>query len=75
MCGTATNNVLRKKTISLEKKVDSLNLVIQKNIKIEGLKTSKRMLYDNNSIIRTVTRPDDRMNEYDQEIKKIETSK
>lgn len=39
---------------------------------IEGLRTSKRMLYDNNAIIRTTVRPDDRMNEYDAEIKKLQ---
>ena len=30
------------------------------------------MLYDNNVIVRTTKRPDDRMNEYDQEIEKLE---
>lgn len=39
---------------------------------IEGFRISKRMLYDNNAIIRTTIRPDDRMNEYDMEIQKLQ---
>ena len=34
-------------------------------LEINGYKVSKRMLYDNNAIIRKVTRPDDQMNAYD----------
>ena len=45
---------------------------MRKEIEIGGLKTSKRTLYDWNAVIRTTVRPDDRMNEYDQEIKKLE---
>jgi len=45
-----------------------------KYLEIEGLKTSKRNLYDQNYIIRTKVRPDDRMNEYDKEIKKLEST-
>jgi uncharacterized protein YdcH (DUF465 family) len=61
--------------------VDKLNKEIQQvatkaeidsAMQIEGLRTSKRMLYDNNAIIRTTVRPDDRMNEYDAEIKKLQ---
>jgi hypothetical protein len=48
---------------------------IIKEIKIDGLRTSKRILYDNNAIIRTTVRPDDRMNYYDQEINKLENEK
>lgn len=39
---------------------------------INGYQISKRMLYDNNAIIRKITRPDDQMNIYDQEILKLE---
>lgn len=38
---------------------------------IEGYEISKRMLYDQNAIVRTVMRPDDRMAEYDQKIKEL----
>lgn len=48
---------------------------ISKEIKIEGLRTSKRTLYDWNSVVRTTTRPDDRMNQYDQEIESLEKIK
>lgn len=48
-------------------------------ISIEGYEISKRMLYDQNAIVRTTVRPDDRMNEYDGKIKtlreKLNTSK
>jgi hypothetical protein len=65
-----------KKYTALKKDVDKLENVptkieMEKAIKIEGFEISKRMLYDNNAIIRTTVRPDDRMNEYDQEIKKL----
>ena len=40
-------------------------------LEIKGLETSKRMLYDQNAIVRTTIRPDDRMNEYDQKIKAL----
>jgi len=40
-------------------------------ISIEGYEISKRMLYDQNAIVRTVMRPDDRMAEYDKKIKEL----
>ena len=48
---------------------------VEQIIKIEGLKISKRNLYDQNSIVRTKVRPDDRMNEYDQEIESLKKQK
>lgn len=63
-----------KKVAALKKQVQQLPTreEVSREIQIEGLKTSKRMLYDNNAIIRTTVRPDDRMNEYDTEIKKLQ---
>lgn len=52
-----------KNTVSAEE----LNLLLQ----LEGLKASKRALYDQNSIVRTKVRPDDRMNAYDKEMEAI----
>ena len=61
--------------------IDSMNVNIDKLstssevkflLEVEGLKISKRNLYDQNFIIRTSIRPDDRMNEYDHEIKLLE---
>ena len=52
-----------KNTVSAEE----LKLLIE----LEGLKVSKRNLYDQNSIVRTKVRPDDRMNEYDEEMSVI----
>lgn len=48
---------------------------LQKMIEIEGLRASKRTLYDWNAVVRTAVRPDDRMNEYDAQIEKIRGSK
>jgi hypothetical protein len=66
----------QKAVSSMKTKVDQVPTreEVQRQIQIEGLRTSKRMLYDNNAIIRTTIRPDDRMNEYDLEIKKLESS-
>ena len=41
-------------------------------MEIEGLKTSKRTLYDWNTVIRTTARPDDIMNSYDEQITALE---
>jgi hypothetical protein len=38
---------------------------------IEHLKTARRIVYDNNSIVRTTTRPDDVINNYNTEIEKL----
>lgn len=38
---------------------------------IEGYEISKRMLFDNNSIVRTSQRPDDILMEYDKKIKEL----
>jgi len=59
---------------SLKFKIEPYNN-IKKEIQIEGLRISKRILYDQNSIIRTVIRPDDRMNEYDKEIEELTKNK
>ena len=40
-------------------------------LKIHSAELSKNILYDWNSVVRTVVRPDDRMNEYDIEIAKL----
>jgi hypothetical protein len=69
---TKKYNTLKKEVTLQTKRVDSLPT--RKDLKIEGLEISKRMLYDNNAVIRTAIRPDDRMNQYDEEIKKIQTN-
>jgi hypothetical protein len=73
-----------KEVNKLRKEVDSLSVAIDKmnsnsyskdeqNIRmaIEGYEISKRMLYDQNAIVRTTVRPDDRINEYDSKIKEL----
>lgn len=37
-------------------------------VRAEGLRVSKRMLYGQNAVLRTTERPDDLMNQYDQEL-------
>lgn len=77
-CNSCSAN---KKITRLKNEVDSLQAAIlqrptsrdiQLLIKVEGLRSSKRTLYDWNAVVRTAVRPDDRMNEYDQEIKLLE---
>jgi len=82
-CSTAKENTrLRKEVNSLSSEVDSINKVIsdlpklediQKEFQIEGYRISKRTLYDQNAIVRTKVRPDDRMNEYDQKIEELQS--
>lgn len=79
-----TNKNIKKQTkeiIELKNSVDSLTAKLDEfynkeeldtRMEIEGLRTSKRTLYDWNAVIRTTVRPDDRMNEYDEQIKKLE---
>lgn len=70
-------------TCSTNKRISTLERTVAKTsqesnekvineFKKEGFRISKRFLYDNNAIIRTTVRPDDRMNQYDEEIKKLE---
>lgn len=70
-------NKISKEIKSIKAQMDSVATKkdILREIKIEGLKTSKRTLYDWNAVIRTTTRPDDRMNEYDKEIEILEKTK
>jgi hypothetical protein len=74
-CGNRRN---RKEIVNLQKEIDSLRVEMKNHpshndLSIEGLKISKRTLYDWNSVVRTSVRPDDRMNQYDEEIKKLES--
>lgn len=72
-CGTSSEvNRLSKELKITNQKVDSITIKMRKEIEIGGLKSSKRTLYDWNSVVRTTVRPDDRMNQYDQEIKILE---
>ena len=56
--------------LQLNKEIPTRNYV-SSYFEIEGYRISKRILYDNNLIVRTKERPDDRMMEYDNEIEKI----
>ena len=40
-------------------------------LEIMTLETARRVVYDQNTIVRTTTRPDDVMNEYDKKIKEL----
>jgi len=72
-CGTSSEvNRLSKELKITNQKMDSLTIKIRKEIEIGGLRSSKRTLYDWNAVVRTTVRPDDRMNQYDEEIKKLE---
>lgn len=67
---------LEKQAKVMNTRIDSVYTSdLKKMIEIEGLKASKRTLYDWNAVVRTAVRPDDRMNQYDAEIEKIQKSK
>lgn len=77
-CNSCSN---AKKVAKLHAKIDSLQSSVnqkpntrqvEKLVKAEGLRSSKRTLYDWNAVVRTAVRPDDRMNEYDKEIQTLE---
>lgn len=72
---TTEVETLKVEVESYKNGLDSTRMVtiedVNKAYEIQGLKISKRILYDNNYIIRTSKRPDDRMNEYDQMIEKL----
>ena len=81
-CGTNKENKrLRKEVTALTEQTLTLTNAINDSfydkdelsvrLEILGYEVSKRMLYDQNAIVRTVVRPDDRMNEYDEKIKEL----
>lgn len=81
-CGVSKDNrKLRQEVEILQVKHDSLKSTIGTNfyskeeldirMAIEGYEISKRMLYDNNTVIRTSRRPDDIMIQYDKRIKEL----
>jgi hypothetical protein len=74
----------KKEVQRLKKEVDSLSVSVHElknssysktelntRIAIEGYEISKRMLYDNNTVVRTSKRPDDIIIEYDNKIKEL----
>jgi hypothetical protein len=76
-CSTSSRvSKIEKQAKVMNTRIDSVYTSdLKKMIEIEGLKASKRTLYDWNAVVRTAIRPDDRMNQYDAEIQKIENSK
>jgi hypothetical protein len=76
-CSTSSRvSKIEKQAKVMNTRIDSVYTSdLKKMIEIEGLKASKRTLYDWNAVVRTAVRPDDRMNQYDAEIQKIENSK
>lgn len=75
MCGISKREREMNDSVKvLEQKMDSIQndtKTIDVKMKIEGYEISKRMLYDQNAIVRTVIRPDDRMNQYDSSMKAL----
>lgn len=67
----------REEIVTLQVEIDSLKSNVytkdELDVRMEilGYEISKRMLYDQNAIVRTAVRPDDRMNEYDKKIKEL----
>lgn len=71
-CGTKSAIKQTNKRISELEKRDSINMEIQLiQDEIISLETSKRTLYDWNTVIRTTQRPDDLMNQYDSKVNNL----
>lgn len=77
-CNNSRQNAsIRKDVTRLDSTIASMNertydkVELDTRMAIEGYEISKRMLYDQNAIVRTTVRPDDRMNEYDGKIKAL----
>ncbi len=75
-CGVKSKiDTLNKKVVSIETEIhfnDSIQrekTLVQNEIQI--LETARLVVYDNNTVVRSVNRPDDIMNNYDQRIKKL----
>ncbi len=76
---TCSNSTIKRKVFNIENKIETNTSATQDYI----LKTTdsllnlnryiilRDMLYDQNAIVRTVMRPDDRINYYNKEIEKI----
>jgi hypothetical protein len=74
-----SNSTIKRKVFNIENKIETNNTTTKNYI----LKTTdsllnlnryiilRDMLYDQNAIVRTVMRPDDRINYYNKEIEKI----
>ena len=77
-CGSQKEDSrMRKELVLMQAEMDSLqNHTYNKEefdlrMKLLSLETSKNILYDQNAIVRTAVRPDDKMDEYDKEIEKV----
>jgi hypothetical protein len=72
------NDKLTKQNLELVLQIDSIKKQIPNQEYLELIYDKKMYeflklsLYDNNAIVRQITRPDDRIRMYDDEIKKIE---
>lgn len=68
------NDSLQTEIAVLQSKIESLNNTTASliDIRIEGLKTEKRMLINTNQIFLSKLRPDERVLEIDKEIEKLE---
>lgn len=70
---------LEKKITSLEQNInynDSLDREINAiEREIATLETAREVVYTNNAIVRTATRPDDAMNSYTEKIKELQNKR
>jgi hypothetical protein len=71
-CGDARELSKMRKEVAAIKDSTYTKQELEIKLQIEGLKTSKRTLYDWNTVIRTTQRPDDIMINYDNQINKLE---
>lgn len=73
-CGIRSElTAIKKENKSISQRLDSLATKSQVEMlgEINNLEIAKRVVYDNNTIVRTTQRPDDVMNQYDSQIKEL----
>ena len=80
MQNCSQSNSIAKNTKQIARntiRIDSVYSITSEELslmmEIQKLQTAKLILYDWNTVVRTVVRPDDRMNEYDNSIAKLNT--
>lgn len=69
----AKNNKAISEKIAILEKNSITTEQLQILLEIHSLETARKVVYDNNTIIRTTQRPDDVMNAYDQKIKDLKS--
>jgi len=81
-CSTSKDlTKMKKEVVELTNRVNTADSLLQNidnsedldlKLEINGFQISKRLLYDQNAIVRTTKRPDDAIKEYDEKIEALQ---